>query len=52
MSKVNPFYSTAPNDPKVYHNNSSCTEGNNIEKQNLRQGTGGYPLCDHCRRLS
>lgn len=51
MAKVPPFHSTAPNDPKVHHNNDQCTEGNNIEPRNLAQGTGGYPLCSHCARL-
>ncbi len=35
----------------VHHDNTKCTEGNNIEKQYLRQGTGGKPLCKHCQRL-
>ena len=35
----------------VHHDNSRCTEGNNIEPQYLRQGTGGKPLCKHCQRL-
>ena len=29
----------------VYHNDSKCTEGNNIEKRNLQQGTGGKRKC-------
>jgi hypothetical protein len=37
---------------KHEHNNSSCTEGNNIESKNKRSGMGGYPLCQHCARLS
>lgn len=36
----------------VHHNNGKCTEINNIEKENLRQGTGGKPLCHHCDRLN
>lgn len=36
----------------VYHNNTECTEGNNIESENIRQGDGGKRLCDHCRRLN
>ena len=32
----------------VRHNNTECTEGNNIETENRRNGTGGHPLCDHC----
>lgn len=48
MAKVAPFHSIKQT---VHHNNSSCTEGNNIEKENLRQGTGGKPLCQHCAKL-
>jgi hypothetical protein len=36
----------------VYHNNTNCNTGNNIEKENLRSGTGGKPLCDECKRLA
>lgn len=36
----------------VYHNNSKCTEGNNIEKVNLQKGHGGKTLCSHCKRLN
>ena len=35
----------------VHHDNTKCTEGNNIEPQHLRQGTGGKPLCKHCEKL-
>jgi len=34
-----------------YHDNTTCTEGNNIEPENRREGTGGKPRCDHCERL-
>lgn len=36
----------------VYHNNTACTEGNNIERRNLRSGTGGKPLCRKCVLLN
>lgn len=36
----------------VYHNNNACTEGNNIEPQYLRIGTGDRALCAHCARLN
>jgi hypothetical protein len=52
MAKVAPFHSAAPNDPKVYHDNNRCTEGNNIEPRNKRSGTEGYPKGQHCSRLS
>jgi len=49
MTKVNPTHSI---DSDVYHNNNKCTERNNIEPKNLRQGTGGKRLCSHCKRLN
>ena len=36
----------------VYHNNTRCTEGNNIETRNLRNGTGNNRLCLTCSRLN
>lgn len=48
MAKVPPFHSIKQ---YVHHNNSSCTEGNNIEPRYRRSGTGGKPLCEHCKRL-
>ncbi len=48
MAKTAPFHSKESN---VHHNNTSCTEGNNIESKNKLSGTGGKPLCSHCARL-
>jgi len=52
MAKTTPFHSVKPNTRNVYHDNTACTEGNNIEKQYLRTGTGGRRLCEHCARLA
>ena len=52
MTKVSAFYSVKPNDRNVHHNNNKCTEGNNIEKFNRRDGTDNRPLCEHCKRLN
>lgn len=49
MAKVAPFNSIKQT---VYHNDNRCTEGNNIERENWRTGTGGKPLCTHCQRLN
>jgi len=49
--KVAPFHSKKPGTNK-YHDENSCTEGNNIESVNRAPGTGGHPKCDHCRRIS
>jgi hypothetical protein len=51
MPKVPAFHSTRPGET-VHHNNSNCTEGNNIEKHYWAAGTGGKPLCKHCERLN
>jgi hypothetical protein len=48
MAKVKPFHSVKGN---VYHDNDKCTEGNNIEKENKKQGTAGRPKCEHCKKL-
>lgn len=50
MAKVAPFRSKLPG-TRVYHDNTRCTEGNNIEPKNRIAGTGGLPKCDHCKRL-
>ncbi len=49
MAKVAAFHSIKQD---VYHDNNKCTEGNNIEKENLRTGTGGKPKCSHCSKLN
>ncbi len=50
MAKVPAFHSTHPS-ATVYHDNNSCTEGNNIESRYKSSGTAGRPKCDHCKRL-
>lgn len=35
-----------------HHNNTNCNTGNNIEKENVRTGTGGKPLCAECAKLN
>lgn len=36
----------------VYHDNTECNTGNNIETENYRSGTGGHRLCKECARLA
>lgn len=52
MAKVAAFHSSREADRKVYHDNNSCTEGNNIETKYKTAGTGGRPRCNHCERLA
>lgn len=49
MPRVNPWHSTLQN---VHHNNSNCNTGNNIERENRREGTGNKPLCKECADLN
>jgi hypothetical protein len=51
MPRVAAFHSKLPG-TTVYHDNSRCTEGNNIESYNRRPGTGGHRLCERCRELN
>jgi hypothetical protein len=50
MPQKSPWHSTRPGET-VYHDNTACTEGNNIEKRYLADGTANRPKCDHCARL-
>lgn len=44
-----PFHSKK--NPKKFHMCSKCTEGDNIEPENLAQGKGKGELCAHCEKL-
>jgi hypothetical protein len=46
--KTNPWHSIKQS---VHHNDTDCNAGNNIERENIRPGTGGKPLCVECARL-
>ena len=50
MPRVQPWHSKRPGET-VHHDNTACTEGNNIETYYFAKGTGGRPLCKHCERL-
>jgi hypothetical protein len=46
-----PWHSTRVGET-VYHNNYTCTEGNNIERYYYAFGDGGLNLCHHCASLN
>lgn len=48
MPKKSPWNSIKQS---VHHDNTECNTGNNIERENIRQGTGGKPLCAECSKL-
>lgn len=47
--KTSPWHSILS---AVHHNNTNCDTGNNIERENRREGTGNKPLCQECSQLS
>jgi len=49
--KVNPYYSSNPAPPLVYHDHSDCPEGQQIPAANKRSGTNGYPRCKSCQKM-
>jgi hypothetical protein len=49
--RTNPWHSAKPGARPVYHDETRCTEGNNIETQYRRDGTGGHRKCEHCTRI-
>ena len=49
MARVKPWYSTKSN---VYHNNTRCKTGNNIEKISLKKGKGNNRICEECKKLN
>jgi hypothetical protein len=48
MAIIRAFHSILKSDRNVYHDSSLCTEGNNIEAKNRRDGTDGRPHCERC----
>ena len=49
--KVPSFHSKLPGTDR-YHDESTCTLGDNIEPYNKVSGTGGHPKCHECKRIS
>ncbi len=46
MSKKAPWHSSKS---EVYHDNTECNTGNNIERENMERGTGGGRKCEECK---
>jgi hypothetical protein len=52
MSRVPPYYSTNPTNPKdVYHDRSDCPSGLQIPAHHRSLGTNASPKCQNCVRL-
>jgi hypothetical protein len=41
-----------PPSNRVFHNNSNCPPGRDIPAGERLHGTGGYRLCDDCKKLN
>lgn len=52
MAKMNPWHSVLETDPQVYHDNTDCNTGNNIEEENRRDGTDNRRQCNECAGLA
>lgn len=49
--KVNPYHSSNPSDPDVYHDHNDCPTGQQIPDSNRRPGTGEQRKCEHCKDM-
>lgn len=50
--KAAPWHTKVPTKHPVYHDETRCTLGDNIERYNRVPGTGGRPKCPLCRSIS
>ena len=50
MANMRPWHSIVETDPKVYHDDSRCPDGNGIAPTFRREGTGGRRKCEQCRQ--
>lgn len=48
--KTSPWHSSVTKD--VYHDETQCETGDNIQPENKVQGDGGLPKCSECTRIS
>ncbi len=52
MSKVPPWHSIKPYEPFVYHDETECHTGNNVEPEFMIDGRGvGRRQCHRCHEL-
>jgi len=51
MAKVSPFNTKNPEHPRVFHDQSECRYGKEIDDANKEWGTGGKLKCEECKRL-
>lgn len=49
--KVDPYHSSDPTDPDVYHDQNNCPTGQQIPAANRRPGTGNNRKCKQCQDM-
>ena len=54
MAKTDPWHSVLEEGKSdgIYHDETNCNTGNNIEQEYRRSGTGNLDKCAECRRIS
>jgi hypothetical protein len=52
MAKTSPWHSKLPSDPPVYHDETECELGDNIQPENRVPGKDGRDKCKRCREIS
>lgn len=48
--KVNPYHSSDPSDPDVYHDYNDCPNGQQIPASNRQPGRSNYRRCENCKK--
>lgn len=53
MSEVTPFHAVNESEKTAprYHTDDTCPEARQIPRSDLRAGSAGFYLCEHCARL-
>lgn len=51
MVKVAAYHSSDASGPDVHHDHDNCPAGRQVPSSDRVPGTGGRPLCQHCRDL-
>ena len=56
MATVPNFYTVneiiKPTQKRCHHNDDRCGPGKDIPLRDMRNGTGGYRLCEDCQKLN
>jgi len=55
MAKCSPYHTNSeeypPSHRNVYHDHTNCPDGERIKPWHRKDGDGGRPRCDECKKL-